>query len=155
MPKLVFGLRSKSFSRRDLMQCHVTSESSSSCCSSNNNRSTTNNNSNDSSLALISPSPAVSHVSAVDMTDELFGAFLGTSGLTSDSAYLDLCYSTSSAHPLVSTGSSDLPSIIGMKRSYERMAGEKTSPTTAVATSVHAGHACQVAEPGVEHPHGR
>ena len=70
------------------------------------------------------------------MTDELFGAFLGTSGSTSDGACLDLCYSTSSAHPPVLTGSSDLPSIIGMKRSYERMAGEKTSPTTAVATSM-------------------
>ncbi|CAI5743044.1 unnamed protein product [Peronospora destructor] len=104
------------------MQCNVSSESSSST--------------SDASLALMSQSPQISQVSAVDIIDELFGAFLGTSDSTSDGSCLDLCYSTPSAHTLASTVSNDLSPIIGMKRGYDRMTGDKTSPTTAVATSM-------------------
>ncbi|CAH0487513.1 unnamed protein product [Peronospora farinosa] len=104
------------------MQCNVSSESSRS--------------SSDASLALISQNPQTAQGSGVDMTDELFGAFLGTSNSASDGSYLDLYYSTPSAHTLSSTGSNDLPPLSGMKRGYDRMTGDKTSSTTAVATSM-------------------
>ncbi|KAH7479740.1 hypothetical protein PRIC1_008719 [Phytophthora ramorum] len=101
-------------------------------------------------------STQTSLLTAADMDDELFGAYIGASGPASDAptgSYLDLYYSTPSAQaPMgfpptaVSNGLPPMnggtaPSMMtkqsGVKRGYDRMAaGDKASPTAAVATSM-------------------
>ncbi|KAG1690203.1 hypothetical protein DVH05_028276 [Phytophthora capsici] len=118
--------------------------------------------SSNSTLAL-SDANQSALLSTTEMDDELFSAFVGTSGPGSEpptGSYLDLYYSTPTAQAPMgfppSAVSNGLPPTSnnppqqtlattqsGVKRNYDRMAtpsanaaGDKASPTTAVATSM-------------------
>ncbi|KAE9352407.1 hypothetical protein PR003_g4400 [Phytophthora rubi] len=99
--------------------------------------SPTGSSSSNATLALSSDPPT-----ALDMDDELFGAFVGGAGpdAPAPGSYLDLYYSAPSGFPpsAVSNGLPPMSSSgqTGVKRDYARMAADKTSPTAAVASSM-------------------
>ncbi|ETK78688.1 hypothetical protein L915_15341, partial [Phytophthora nicotianae] len=118
--------------------------------------SPTGSSSSNSTLALTSISDTTL-LTAADMDDDIFGAYLGSSGSAPDAptgSYLDLYYSTpttqaplgfppsavSNGLPPSGAGTPSTTRQSGVKRSYDRMAtpstNDKTSPTTAVATSM-------------------
>ncbi|GMF51769.1 unnamed protein product [Phytophthora fragariaefolia] len=117
--------------------------------------SPTGSSSSSAALALSSDPHAAlqsSLLSAADMDDELFGAFVGGVGSAGPDApagsFMDLYYSAPSAQAplgfppsavsngLPPMGSSEPARAAGVKRDYERMAADRASPTAAVASSM-------------------
>ncbi|POM66808.1 Hypothetical protein PHPALM_17277 [Phytophthora palmivora] len=93
--------------------------------------------------AVSSASPSSSNAPlAIDMDEELFSGYLGTTADVPSGSYLDLYYSTPQGFPpsavsnvLPPSDSANPPRQSGVKRNYDRMA-DKTSPTAAIATSM-------------------
>ncbi|KAG6618913.1 Carboxylic acid transporter protein [Phytophthora cinnamomi] len=114
--------------------------------------SPTGSSSSSATLALSSEHQSL--LSAADMDDELFGAFVGGAGSAPEApatgSYLDLYYSAAQTPtgfpssavsnglpPTSNASASSTPARqSGVKRGYERMAADKASPTAAVATSM-------------------